>query len=400
MDFGLARMSGSDMTSTGTVMGTPHYMSPEQVRGQKADARSDVFALGCVFYELLSGRKPFDAESMHGVLFKVMQEEPSPLAEIVPDTPPMLIQIVEKALAKDPAERFQTAGELLAALRRARACGGRRPRSRARPRPRAAGRADLRRAARGEPQRRALRIASRRQPVAAAGRSGGVQPRLPVARPRGGARRPRPGRLAGGGRAHASAAAVAGAPRAASRSCSPKPIATHVQLARRRLDQGDLPGRHPGRRQRAQARPGQRRRKDREGRGQRTAAEGRGRVGRAPEGAGQPGRRRGGGLRADEGRTDARRGREGRPSRAAPPSGLGPRRRGQLAADARAAAESAGASSQPAFADGSSLEKQGQQALASGQIVPAARYFLEASHPLRSGRGGLRTAPSRPPGTQ
>ncbi|HEY7925233.1 MAG TPA: serine/threonine-protein kinase, partial [Vicinamibacteria bacterium] len=124
MDFGLARMSGSDMTSTGTVMGTPHYMSPEQVRGQKADARSDVFALGCVFYELLSGRKPFDAESMHGVLFKVMQEEPSALAEIVPDTPPMLIQIVEKALAKDPAERFQTAGDLLAAQRRARAAAG------------------------------------------------------------------------------------------------------------------------------------------------------------------------------------------------------------------------------------------------------------------------------------
>src|SRR5207344_979630 len=70
MDFGLARIAGSDMTSTGTVMGTPHYMSPEQVRGQKADARSDVFALGCICYELLTGKKPFDAESMHGVLFK------------------------------------------------------------------------------------------------------------------------------------------------------------------------------------------------------------------------------------------------------------------------------------------------------------------------------------------
>ena len=123
MDFGLARMSGSDMTSTGTVMGTPHYMSPEQVRGQKADARSDVFALGCVFYELLTGRKPFDAESMHGVLFKVMQEEPTPLAEVAPDVPQPLMHVVERALSKDAAERFQSAGELLNALRLARAAG-------------------------------------------------------------------------------------------------------------------------------------------------------------------------------------------------------------------------------------------------------------------------------------
>jgi tRNA A-37 threonylcarbamoyl transferase component Bud32/tetratricopeptide (TPR) repeat protein len=125
MDFGLARMPGSDMTSTGTVMGTPHYMSPEQVRGQKADARSDVFALGCICYELLSGKKPFDAESMHGVLFKVMQEEPAPLIEINPGLPHVLVQLIERALAKDPAERFQNAGEMLAALRQTRlAVGG------------------------------------------------------------------------------------------------------------------------------------------------------------------------------------------------------------------------------------------------------------------------------------
>jgi len=121
MDFGLARMAGSDMTSTGTVMGTPHYMSPEQVRGQKADARSDVFALGCICYELLSGRKPFDAESMHGVLFKVMQEEPAPLAEVAPGLPPVLVELIEHALAKEPADRYQNAGELLSAVRKTRA---------------------------------------------------------------------------------------------------------------------------------------------------------------------------------------------------------------------------------------------------------------------------------------
>jgi tetratricopeptide (TPR) repeat protein/predicted Ser/Thr protein kinase len=120
MDFGLAKVSGSDMTATGTVMGTPHYMSPEQVRGLKTDARSDVFAVGCLFYELLTGRKPFDAESMHAVLFKVIQEEPPPLVEAAPGTPAPLVQIVEKALAKNPDERFANAGEMLDWLRRAR----------------------------------------------------------------------------------------------------------------------------------------------------------------------------------------------------------------------------------------------------------------------------------------
>jgi len=120
MDFGLARLGGSEMTTTGMVMGTPHYMSPEQVKGQKADARSDIFALGCVFYELLSGHKPFDAESMHGVLYKIMQEEPTPVREAAPGTPEALAHIVEKALAKNPDERFPNAGDMLVALRQAR----------------------------------------------------------------------------------------------------------------------------------------------------------------------------------------------------------------------------------------------------------------------------------------
>jgi tRNA A-37 threonylcarbamoyl transferase component Bud32/tetratricopeptide (TPR) repeat protein len=129
MDFGLARLSGSEMTTTGMVMGTPHYMSPEQVKGQKADARSDIFALGCLFYELLAGRKPFDAESMHGVLYKIMQEEPTPLREAAPGTPEALAHVVEKALAKNPDERFPSAGDLLVALRHARsvALAGRGP---------------------------------------------------------------------------------------------------------------------------------------------------------------------------------------------------------------------------------------------------------------------------------
>jgi len=120
MDFGLARMGGSDMTRTGMVMGTPHYMSPEQVKGGKATPRSDVFSLGALAYELLTSHKPFEAETMHAVLFKVMQEEPTPARELLPAMPPVIAQVLEKALSKDPAERFADAGQLLAALQRAR----------------------------------------------------------------------------------------------------------------------------------------------------------------------------------------------------------------------------------------------------------------------------------------
>jgi serine/threonine protein kinase len=125
MDFGLARLSSSDLTRAGMVMGTPHYMSPEQVRGEKADARSDIFSLGAVFYELLSNHKPFDGDSMHTVLFHVLQDNPEPLRHWV-DLPPILVELVEKALLKDPALRFQNGGRLrdaVKAVRRALAEG-------------------------------------------------------------------------------------------------------------------------------------------------------------------------------------------------------------------------------------------------------------------------------------
>jgi serine/threonine protein kinase len=108
LDFGLARLSSSDMTRTGMVMGTPHYMSPEQVRGEKVDSRSDIFSLGALFYELLSGHKPFDGDSMHTVLFHVMQDDPEPLRKWV-DVPPILVELVERMLVKDTARRLQTA---------------------------------------------------------------------------------------------------------------------------------------------------------------------------------------------------------------------------------------------------------------------------------------------------
>ncbi len=119
LDFGLARLGASEMTRTGMVMGTPHYMSPEQVRGEKADARSDVFSLGSMFYELLAGRKAFDGDSMHTVLFQVLQEEPEPIRNWV-DLPPILAEVVERAQQKDPAARFHDASHMLAAVRAVR----------------------------------------------------------------------------------------------------------------------------------------------------------------------------------------------------------------------------------------------------------------------------------------
>jgi predicted Ser/Thr protein kinase/tetratricopeptide (TPR) repeat protein len=120
LDFGLARLGESDMTKTGTVMGTPHYMSPEQVRGQKADARSDVFSLGAVFYEMLSHHRPFDADSVHGVLFQILEQEPDPIRKWAPDVPAALVGVVERALAKDPAHRYADAGEMARGLADAR----------------------------------------------------------------------------------------------------------------------------------------------------------------------------------------------------------------------------------------------------------------------------------------
>lgn len=120
VDFGLARLGASEMTKTGMVMGTPHYMSPEQVRGQKADVRSDVFSLGAVFYEMLANRKPFDAESLHALFFQVLEQDPAPVQQWDPELPEALATFLARALAKDAAQRYQNAGEMREALRAAR----------------------------------------------------------------------------------------------------------------------------------------------------------------------------------------------------------------------------------------------------------------------------------------
>jgi serine/threonine protein kinase len=116
VDFGLARLGPSEMTATGTSIGTPNYMSPEQVKGAKADARSDVFSMGTVFYELLTGRKAFDAGSLHSILRMVAESEPVPARRLVPDMPAILVRLLERALAKDAGQRFRNAGEMRLAL--------------------------------------------------------------------------------------------------------------------------------------------------------------------------------------------------------------------------------------------------------------------------------------------
>src|SRR5262245_25754179 len=116
MDFGLARLASSEMTRTGMVMGTPNSMSAEQVRGERAAARSDVFSLGAVFYEILANKKPFEADSLHAVLFQVMQGEPEPIENLVPELPQEIGDIIRAAMSKEPVQRFNNAGEMADAL--------------------------------------------------------------------------------------------------------------------------------------------------------------------------------------------------------------------------------------------------------------------------------------------
>ncbi len=117
-DFGLVRFTeSSHQTTAGQIAGTPHYMSPEQARGETVDARSDIYSLGVVLYEMLAGRVPFEADSTVAVLLKHVSEPPPPLP--VPGLTASLQKVVERALAKQPSDRFQTPNELAAALQAA-----------------------------------------------------------------------------------------------------------------------------------------------------------------------------------------------------------------------------------------------------------------------------------------
>src|SRR6202008_2185645 len=115
-DFGIARAGASDMTETGSIMGTAQYLSPEQAQGRPVDERADLYAIGIVLYELLTGQVPFDADSPVTVALKQVSEEPVPPANLVPSIPPAIDAVVLHALEKDPDRRWQSADEFIAAL--------------------------------------------------------------------------------------------------------------------------------------------------------------------------------------------------------------------------------------------------------------------------------------------
>jgi eukaryotic-like serine/threonine-protein kinase len=133
LDFGLAKLASNGaaaaagnsaveqatvaaLTGAHTVVGTPHYMAPEQIEGKEVDARTDIFAFGCVMYELLTGHRAFDGQTSSSVMAAVLATNPEPIEKLVPLTPPALDRIVTRCLAKDPEDRWQSARDVAAEL--------------------------------------------------------------------------------------------------------------------------------------------------------------------------------------------------------------------------------------------------------------------------------------------
>lgn len=117
-DFGVARIADASRTRTGVVKGTPNYMSPEQISGKKVDGRSDIFSLGVVLFQLLTGRLPFEAENVATLMHKILHEDPADPRLLNPEIPKPLAQVIFKALAKTLEARYQKAGEMAGHLRR------------------------------------------------------------------------------------------------------------------------------------------------------------------------------------------------------------------------------------------------------------------------------------------
>ncbi len=116
MDFGIARLQSADVTGSGAIVGTPTYMAPEQITNGAITPATDIFAVGCVLYELLAYRKPFEGETVHGVLYQVLTTDPKPLRTMAPSIPAALERVVGKALNKVPEERYETARQMQSAL--------------------------------------------------------------------------------------------------------------------------------------------------------------------------------------------------------------------------------------------------------------------------------------------
>jgi eukaryotic-like serine/threonine-protein kinase len=116
MDFGIARLQTGDVTGSGAIVGTPTYMAPEQITNGAITPAADIFGVGCLLYELLAYHKPFEAETVHGVLYQVLTTDPKPLRAMAPSIPAALERVVGKAMNKVPEERYETARQMQSAL--------------------------------------------------------------------------------------------------------------------------------------------------------------------------------------------------------------------------------------------------------------------------------------------
>ena len=114
LDFGLAKLAGQAiLTKTGSTVGTAAYVSPEQARGEEVDRRSDIFSLGVVLYEMITGHRPFKGEHEAAIMYSLMNETPEPLARYKADVPDELQRVIDKSLAKDKENRYQHIDEML-----------------------------------------------------------------------------------------------------------------------------------------------------------------------------------------------------------------------------------------------------------------------------------------------
>jgi len=111
-DFGIARVMTASKTQTGVILGTPNYMSPEQVAGAKVDGRSDLFSLGVVLYELLTGEKPFKGDNLTSLMYAISNVSYRPLSGIKPKLPSCIGPIINKSLTKSVKKRFKSAAEM------------------------------------------------------------------------------------------------------------------------------------------------------------------------------------------------------------------------------------------------------------------------------------------------
>jgi predicted Ser/Thr protein kinase len=126
-DFGIAKFATSNLTQTGAIMGTPAYMSPEQAMGKTLDGRSDLFSLGVILYEMLTGEKPFSGSNPATIMYKILHEEPVPPQHLNVTLHPAFNIIIARMLAKDPDQRYQTFGELLQDLKDYKSVGAKKP---------------------------------------------------------------------------------------------------------------------------------------------------------------------------------------------------------------------------------------------------------------------------------